>query len=59
MEAYPAETIDRTPVLQLIKDNIDDQDARHLMIISSGEAAVGIVEQQLREYNPYALCFGI
>ncbi len=39
----------RTPVLELIKANTLDAAARHLMIISSGDAAVGILEQYLKE----------
>ena len=41
-------TIVRTPVLDLIKANLEDPDARHLMIISSGDAAIGILEQYLK-----------
>jgi hypothetical protein len=32
-----------TPVLELIKENLEDTGARHLMIISSGDAVVNIL----------------
>ena len=37
----------RTPVLELIKSNTEDDIARHLMIISNGDAAVGALEKHL------------
>jgi hypothetical protein len=38
----------RTPVLELIKANIKDIDARHLLIISSSDAAISILDSYLR-----------
>ncbi|KAK3579949.1 hypothetical protein CHS0354_020846, partial [Potamilus streckersoni] len=37
----------RVPVIDLITENIQDKMARHLMLITSGDAALDIVEQQL------------
>ena len=37
----------RTPVLELIKSNTEDDIARHLMIISNGDAAVEALEKHL------------
>lgn len=50
------ETVSRTPVLELIKANLEDQDARHLMIISSGDAAISILDHYLK-YARHCLCF--
>ncbi|KAG0610191.1 hypothetical protein M758_7G045200 [Ceratodon purpureus] len=38
---------DPPPALDLVKANLDDKDARHLMLISTGESAIGIVESML------------
>ncbi|KAK3603845.1 hypothetical protein CHS0354_042852 [Potamilus streckersoni] len=37
----------RVPVIDLINENIQDKMARHLMLITSGDAALDILEQQL------------
>lgn len=37
-----------SPVLELIKSNIKDPEARHLMIISNGTTALGILDQYLK-----------
>ncbi|XP_066278598.1 uncharacterized protein [Branchiostoma lanceolatum] len=36
-------------VKQLIQDNLRDKQARHLMLITSGDSAVGILEQMIRD----------
>ena len=35
------------PVTDLITDNLKDQSARHLMLITSGESALGIIDETL------------
>ena len=40
-----------TNVLQLMEENIDDQLARHLMCITSGDSALGLVERLLADMN--------
>lgn len=39
----------RTPVLDLIRGNLEDKTARHLMVISSGDSVIGILEKYLFE----------
>lgn len=38
-----------TPLLELVTENIKDPIARHLMLITTGEAVLGIVDQKLKE----------
>jgi hypothetical protein len=37
------------PVTQLIKKNLEDPHARHLMLITSGDSAIGILKQSLAQ----------
>ncbi|KAK3713135.1 hypothetical protein QZH41_001214 [Actinostola sp. cb2023] len=39
------------PVTELIRDNLKDEMARHLMIITSGDSAIGILDQTLKDLN--------
>ncbi|KAK3605798.1 hypothetical protein CHS0354_002411 [Potamilus streckersoni] len=39
------------PVLDLIKENIEDRFARHLLLIASGDSVLGIIEKQLRDID--------
>ena len=43
--------LEATNVMKLMKENIDDQLARHLMCITSGDSALGLVERLLAEMN--------
>lgn len=38
-----------TPVIDLIRGNLADRTARHLMVISSGDSVIGILERGLSE----------
>lgn len=38
-----------TPLLELVTENIKDPIARHLMLITTGESVLGIVDQKLKE----------
>ncbi|CAB4010650.1 E3 ubiquitin- ligase RNF213, partial [Paramuricea clavata] len=40
---------DIIPVTQLIQKNLEDPHARHLMLITSGDSAIGILKQSLAE----------
>jgi hypothetical protein len=40
---------DIIPVTQLIQENLADPHARHLMLITSGDSAVGILKQSLAQ----------
>lgn len=41
----------RFPVTQLIHDNLQDKLARHLMIITNGDSAIGILDQMLQSLD--------
>ena len=41
----------RFPVTQLIRDNLHDKLARHLMIITNGDSAIGILDQTLQSLD--------
>ena len=41
----------RSEVTQLIRDNLHDKLARHLMIITNGDAAIGILDQTLQSLD--------
>ncbi len=40
---------DIIPVTQLIEENLEDPHARHLMLITSGDSAIGILKQSLEQ----------
>ena len=39
------------PVTDLIRDNLRDKRARHLMIITNGDSAIGIIDQTLQDLD--------
>lgn len=41
----------RFPVIRLIHDNLQDKLARHLMIITNGDSAIGILDQMLQSLD--------
>eukprot|EP00026_Physarum_polycephalum_P000019 Phypoly_transcript_00019.p1 GENE.Phypoly_transcript_00019~~Phypoly_transcript_00019.p1 ORF type:complete len:3090 (+),score=490.35 Phypoly_transcript_00019:142-9411(+) len=41
-----------TPVIDLIRGNLADRTARHLMVISSGDSVIGILERALSQAAP-------
>ena len=41
----------RFPITQLIHDNLQDKLARHLMIITNGDSAIGILDQMLQSLD--------
>ena len=45
----PSSSKDIIPVTQLIQKNLEDSLARHLMLITSGDSAIGILKQTLDE----------
>ncbi|KAL3853048.1 hypothetical protein ACJMK2_016631, partial [Sinanodonta woodiana] len=47
------------PILDLIKENIDDRTARHLLLITTGDSVLGILEKQLKDQGrEYMTIFG-
>ena len=47
------------PLMDLIKDNLKDRESRHLLLISKGDSAVGILKQILEDSTQeYVLIYG-
>ena len=49
--SFITHSVSDTPVLDLIKDNLDDRESRHLMLITKGDSAIGILKQVLEDSN--------
>ena len=49
---------DTSMVLELIHDNLVDQQARHLMLITKGDSAISILESQLQEKKRVMIIYG-
>jgi hypothetical protein len=46
-------------VTELIKDNLNDDSCRHLMLITNGDSVISVLESHLNETNrPFEIIFG-
>ena len=58
-ESFPSLRNKMMFVTELIKDNLNDDSCRHLMLITNGDSVISVLESHLNETNrPFEIIFG-